>query len=257
MPRLTDLDAVRRILETDRLWSAFALADLIPGYREHAEWYTAAGADDALVLVYRAFDPPLFVTVGDASRLEPIISELAGEPAFYLSVKEALLEPIVEAGYRLERRRLMRRMALDLERYSPSRAVATRPLGPDDLHAVEALYREGLPRGEQPEFFLPDMLGTGVYEGVWEGDGLVACGGTLVYAPSENVAALGNIYVRRDRRGQGLGAAVTSATVDRIRDAGVSTIVLNVVADNAAAVRVYHRLGFTTYCDFIEAFARR
>ncbi len=271
MPPLADLDAVRRILQTDRVWSAFALADLTPGYREHARWYVPGDGQDAglqaqdaglqaqdtVVLLYHAFDPPLFVPLGAPERVEPVLAELAAEPAFYLSVQEPLLPSIEAAGYRLERKRLMHRMALDPARYDPRRSAACRPLNAADREAVETLYAEGNDRGEQPEFFLPAMLEIGVYEGVWEGGELVAAGGTHVFSPSEGVAALGNVYVRRDRRGAGLGAAVASAVIDRIRSAGVETIVLNVVAANRTAARLYERLGFRTYCDFIEAFAHK
>ncbi len=254
MPRLTDLDAVRRILHRDRIWSAFTLADLTPGYREHAEW---RGDGDTVWLIYRAFEPPLLVPAGEPAALAALLDEVAHEPAFYLSVHESLLEPLAERGYAFERRRLMYRMALDADSYEACRTVETRRLTSAHRGAVEALYEEGRPRGEHPEFFLPAMLDIGVYEGVWDGDELVAAGGTHVFAPSEGVAALGNVYVRRDCRGSGLGAAVTTAVVDRIRAAGVPTIVLNVVATNAAACRTYRRLGFRIHCEFVEAVARK
>ena len=38
---------------------------------------------------------------------------------------------------------------------------------------------------------------------------------------------------------------------------GVATIVLNVAQANATARRVYERLGFNAYCDFVEGEATR
>ena len=38
MPQLTAPATIRAILETDRGWSAYALADLEPGFFEHSHW---------------------------------------------------------------------------------------------------------------------------------------------------------------------------------------------------------------------------
>ena len=69
----------------------------------------------------------------------------------------------------------------------------------------------------------------------------------------EGAAAVGNVYVRRDRRGRGLGRLVTTAVLDAL--AGVETIGLNVRADNDAALRLYESLGFARHCEFYEALA--
>ena len=37
MPPLSEPDAIRALLETDRVWAAYALADLAPGFFEHCE----------------------------------------------------------------------------------------------------------------------------------------------------------------------------------------------------------------------------
>ena len=58
---------------------------------------------------------------------------------------------------------------------------------------------------------------------------LVAVAGTHLLAPEEGAAAIGNIYTRRDRRGRGLGRAVTSAVLADL--AGIETVGLNVRAD--------------------------
>ncbi len=55
--------SVRALLEADRAWCAFALADLAPPYCEHSEWHTGGRG---LVLVYRGFDPPLLFASGEA-----------------------------------------------------------------------------------------------------------------------------------------------------------------------------------------------
>jgi ribosomal protein S18 acetylase RimI-like enzyme len=131
-------------------------------------------------------------------------------------------------------------------------SAAVGALGPDDLASIQALYAD-----EPPAFFLPSMLGNGVYYGAWESERLVAVAGTHVVAQEVSVAALGNIYTRGDRRGRGLATAVTSAVARALVRMNIATIVLNVREDNQPAVRVYERLGFTRYCGYFEVVASR
>jgi len=39
MPQVTDRTLIRAMLETDRSWAVYALADLEPGFCEHATWF--------------------------------------------------------------------------------------------------------------------------------------------------------------------------------------------------------------------------
>jgi hypothetical protein len=49
--RLTDKSEIRSLLNSDREWSLYALADLDEGMFEHCDWWTLAGG---LALVFRA-----------------------------------------------------------------------------------------------------------------------------------------------------------------------------------------------------------
>jgi ribosomal protein S18 acetylase RimI-like enzyme len=117
------------------------------------------------------------------------------------------------------------------------------------------LYADGNATGEAPDFFYPSMLTDGVFFGVYEGDALVAAAGTHLVSREEDAAAIGNIYTRRDRRGRGLGRIVTSAVVEALT--GITTVGLNVRADNLAAIRLYESLGFVRHCRFYEALGVR
>ncbi len=99
------------------------------------------------------------------------------------------------------------------------------------------------------------MLAQGVYYGIRESAALVAVAGTHVVAVGEGVGCLGNIYTRRDRRGRGLSTQVTSAVTAHLSTMRLRTIALNVRENNAAAMRVYERLGFQRYCGYVEAVA--
>lgn len=129
----------------------------------------------------------------------------------------------------------------------------TLALGEPDLAGLRALYQDGAERGEIPDFFDDSMVRAGIYHGVREAGVLVAVAGTHVVTPT--AAAIGNVYVRHDARGRGLAGRVTAAVAHALRDRGIGTIVLNVRQDNAAAIRVYERLGFVVHGEFVEGFA--
>src|SRR4030095_4627299 len=100
------------------------------------------------------------------------------------------------------------------------------------------------------------MLDEGVFYGLWENSQLVAVAGTHLVVPGEDVAAVGNVYTRRDRRGLGLAAAVNSAVGGELLRMRIRTIVLNVNQSNTSAIHVYERLGFRRHCSYYEGLAK-
>lgn len=71
-------------------------------------------------------------------------------------------------------------------------------------------------------------------------------------AESTGVAAIGNVYTRRDRRGRKLARQTAGAVAAELLARQIPTIVLNVNQKNVAALRVYEALGFRRYCPFWE-----
>lgn len=255
MPRLSDRQRLRAILETDRPWAVYALADLEPGSFEYAHWFCAASDEQALALFFSGFATPVLITVGKAGSLRSVLNELIDElnPRKLYAVVKPDVMPLLTGRFRVVEERKMRRMIFDPTQYrsvSSSSAVA---LGLSDLESVQRLYADGESSGEAPDWFLPQMLQQATYHGIREGDELVAVAGTHIVSVSEKVAGLGNIYTRRDRRGRGLSAQVTNAVVAKLMKIDLATIVLNVRETNAAAIHVYERIGFRNYCDYIEA----
>jgi ribosomal protein S18 acetylase RimI-like enzyme len=254
MPRLSNRTEIRRLLSLDRPWAVYALGDLAPGFFEHCEWHYAPRDAPGLALIYRAFETPVLFTLGPREAVRAILDEIADEPRLYLSVRSEHL-PVIRARYRIEDEEAMWRMSLDparLPRPSPNPAVR---LGLSDLPALGRLYADGDGTGESPGFFTPEMVERGLFFGLREGSGLASAAGTHVLSAEESVAAIGNVYTRRDRRGRGLAQQVTAALVAQLLSEGFSTIALNVAQANAAALRVYGRLGFSPYCPFWEGTA--
>jgi GNAT superfamily N-acetyltransferase len=254
VPRLTDPKRIRKTLDRDREWAAYAIGDLSPGFIEHCEWHAPAHHDNALVLLYRGFNPPIVFAIGAPADLRELFGELAA-PEISLHIRPETLDAM-RGIYVPQAIRRIQRMVLRPDAFKPVPDSDVRPLGERDLEAVTALYRDGHERGDAPAFFHPSMLRQGTFRGVWEDGELVCTAGTHVYSRELGVCAIGNVFTRGDRRGRGLGARVTSAVVSQaVRDA-LPTIVLNVGCDNPAQ-RVYERLGFERYCVFLEGEATR
>ena len=243
MPRLTDKDEIRTILRRDPAWSLYALGDLAPQMFEKTRWF----APD-LTLVFRDYGTAILFAMGQRSVREAL--ECVTGPV-HLQVQRAALDEVARHAA-VSSSRLMWRMTWTGDRLAAPDPLTSR-LDARDVPALQALYADGQSSGESPDFFFPSMVADGVFHGIYEGTSLVAAAGTHLLARGEGIAAVGNVYTRRDRRGRGLGRLATSAVLGEL--AGVETIGLNVRADNDAALHLYESLGFTRHCQFYEALA--
>jgi ribosomal protein S18 acetylase RimI-like enzyme len=251
MARAEDLARVRSVLETDREWAAYALADLAPEYRGHSEWHLAAAT--AVVLVYRGFRPPVLFALGSPSNVIPLLAEIPAERELYAAVPTEVFHAMQKAGWQMHDVKIMSRMVLNHGRFDLQTLNPAERLGSGDYEPLLRLYKDGERSGEAPDFFNQSMLRNGSYFGIRDGGVLVAAAGTHVFAPDESVAGIGNVYTRRDRRRRGFARLTTAAVIRDLLDRGVRTIALNVSAANQAAIRVYERLGFAHHCEFREA----
>ena len=243
MPRLTDKNEIRTRLRRDPAWSVYALGDLEPPMFPKTVWFVPD-----LTLVLRAYGTAILFAMGPGSVREALGS--VNGPVHLQVQRDALDEVARHAA--VSSRRLMWRMTWTGDRVASPSAVTSR-LNTNDVPALQALYADGESSGESPDFFFPSMVADGVFHGLYEGTELVAAAGTHLLARDEGAAAIGNVYVRHDCRGRGLGRRVTSAVLDEL--AGIETIALNVRADNDAALHLYESLGFARHCEFYEALA--
>ncbi|HYE86248.1 MAG TPA: GNAT family N-acetyltransferase [Vicinamibacterales bacterium] len=246
MPAVTNKDEIRRILQVDRRWCVYALGDLTDRMFVKCQWFTPD-----LTLVLHDYGTSILFAMGTGSIREAL--DHVSWPV-HLQVRPDALAEVAKFA-RISDVKQMVRMAYDgaANRTRPTADTEVRRLGLTDIEALKRLYADGEATGEAPDFFYDSMVPNGVFFGVYEGPELVAAAGTHLFAPEEDAAAIGNVYTRRDRRGRGLGKAVTSAVLARLRH--VKTVGLNVRHDNAPAIRVYESLGFVTHCDFREAVA--
>jgi ribosomal protein S18 acetylase RimI-like enzyme len=256
MAPLRDRAAIRSLLSTDRPWSVYALGDLAPGFFEQCDWFASHTQPPALALIFRGFTVPVLFTLGPAAVVASLLDEIALEPSVYLHVRPEIV-PVLQTRYLIPHPKPMWRMVLELPKFRAAPIAGGNRLRAADLPALNQLYADGKAAGEVPEFFFASMLAQGVFFGIREKNELIAVAGTHLVAPPEGVAAVGNIYTRRDRRGRGLAARVTSAVVSELLGMNIDVVALNVNQQNVSAIRVYERLGFAMYAEFIEGVASR
>ena len=243
MPRLTDKNEIRNRLRRDPAWSVYALGDLqLPMFAK-----TLRFVPD-LTLVVQDFGTAILFAMGSGSVREAL--ECVAGPVLLQVQRDALDEVVRHAA--VSSPRLMWRMIWTGDRMASPSAVTSR-LNASDVSALRDLYADGDSSGESPDFFFPSMVTNGAFHGIYEGTALVAAAGTHLLARGEGIAAIGNVYTRRDRRGRGLGRLATSAVLGEL--AGIETIGLNVRAENDAALHLYESLGFARHCQFYEGLA--
>ena len=251
---------IRAILRRDPVWAAYALADLQPAFDPYCRWQVADSPEGpGLTLLYTGLSIPTLVTVGAPAAVAQALTATPLPDRAYLTVREEH-EPLVAAHYDLgqDRRPMWRMVWARPERRLPSPVDVARVqrLGPADAPALQRLYAQGGPFA--PDAFDPYQLDNGLFYGVWEGpEELAAAGGTHIVNQAEQVAAIGNVYTRPDRRRQGLARAITQALVAGLQAADIRLVVLNVDQRNQAARTLYDALGFRVHCPYVEGVAVR
>jgi RimJ/RimL family protein N-acetyltransferase len=248
---LVDESQILAYLETDRLYAAYAIGDLEPALFGHCAWFGAQreGRLQALALHYGGLGFPIVFLMGDADGLRAIFEDaLTIERAYFTCRREHLA--MMQAFYEWEPIPMWR-MVLRPERFRPV-AGGCVPLTRDHAEQMAALYAHG-----EGNAFDPAQVPGGAFHGVFEDGRLVAAAGTHLISPTYGVAAVGNVFTHPDHRGRGYGTAATSAVVAELQGRGICDIVLNVNQRNAAAIRIYERLGFERHCPFLEGSAVR
>jgi len=244
MPRLTDKNGIRAILHRDPAWCVYALGDLSPHMFGKTHWFTPD-----LTLVLHDYGTSILFAMGAGSireALEHVIWPV------HLQVQQDALDEVARHVTVTDVKHMLR-MAWAGRSTRVSDRVTR--LAANDLPAIERLYADGEAAGESPDFFYASMVTDGVFFGVYNNGDLIAAAGTHLVSREEGAAAIGNVYVRRDRRGRGLGRSVTAAVLHEL--AGIETVGLNVRADNDAALYLYESLGFTRHCKFYEGLAHK
>jgi ribosomal protein S18 acetylase RimI-like enzyme len=236
------------LLGRDPVLHAYQLGDLDDFFWPYTSWFRRG---EQVALLYHGVDPPTLLAFAPPERtaqLAELLTELAPLlPARLYAHLSPGLGPVLAPWFRVDAATAHLKMALT----DPARLAAVQPAGEPlsaaDLPQLHELYAAAYPGN----WFDPRMLDTGQYVGIRQGGDLVAVAGVHVWSPTWRVAALGNVTTHPRVRGRGLAGAAVAALCGRLR-ASVDHVTLNVKVDNATAVRLYERLGFTRVADYGE-----
>ena len=239
-----DLRRARSLFEHDRVWCAYALADLEPPYADRTSWFVG---ERAAAMLYRGLTPPILFAHGEPEEVDRLLRALPpGEVQYGL-----LATHRVRLGARLQSAREvhMWRMCLRPAGFPAGAGEGSVVLRPDDLAEIVALF-DG--HADRPDSFETLQLEHGLFFGVRQGERLVAAAGTHVLSESASVAAVGNVFTDPAHRRRGHGRRASAGLVTELLRRGLRTIVLNVAMANDAALALYRGLGFMPFCGYYE-----
>lgn len=229
-----DVAALAACFRRDPVLYAYCLGDLDPFFFPKTRWWVA-GDFEAALLLYSAFETPVVQGFDDG------LWDIDLPPRAHVHCRRRHLE-VLARRYRIE----PLGTHLKMEFRGPAPDAEASPLGPEDLPAIRALHEAAYPGA----YLDARTLDLGMARGVFEDGALVAFAGCHVYSREYGVAAIGAVATHPAFRGRGLAGRVTGALVGAL---GVPTVTLNVHAGNAAAIRVYERLGFVARHEYEEA----
>jgi len=244
--QIIDKNAILDFLSQDRFYAAYAICDLLPERFRHMAWFMAYEDDQprALATVFFGSNPNFVFTMGAEEALSEIFITKLSPHRAYLATKEETLSAVKE-WYDIDKVENMIRMKIDAPAFHPLDGKAVR-LGPEDVSQLNRLYELS---GDKS--IMPAQLERGIYYGIKKRGKLVSAAGTHLVSTVYKMAAVGNVMTTEGYRNLGYASACTSAVVGEILRMGLD-VVLNVSADNPAALRVYKKVGFVEHCSYFE-----
>ena len=248
----TDIEVIRSFLERDRIYAAYALADLDDRDTGRARWGIARAGDEvvSLVLEYGGPSPqPLFIA-GRDDGVEAILRDVIRPAVAYLAYLPAN-ERAVASRYRVEPGPPMVRMWVDRSTFRQVEDPGVEPLAASDVGELNRLYRLGF-----GSWLAPQSIAEGVYYGIRVNRRLVAAAGTHVIGRTSRISVVGNVLTQPEFRGRGYAQATTAAVTARLLEF-CDHVVLNVRSDNPPALSAYRRLGYAEHVRFEERLGHR
>lgn len=242
--------AIEQILKRDPIWSAYALADLEAEHQPHCTWLQA---DQSLLLIYRALEPPVLFMQGTPDEIVDIFLDVPGG-RYQLSCLPEHLNALRDHIHTESISNMWRMAYSGLNERMQEKELPVVRLNEENLPEIQELFAG---HSDAPDAFLSAQLHSGIFYGVFDHQRLIAISGTHVRSPRYRLAAIGNVFTHPDYRGLGYASLITQEVVDDLLARGTETIVLNVVQSNRPAIKAYERIGFQVHCEYVEGYGIR
>ncbi len=252
---LRDRERIRPLLEAERAYAAYALAQLEPDLFAQSEWWLAAGdGSEALLMHSRGGPGNALVAFGDPHALPALLSLHPGPSQAFATFREDHLEAM-NRFFLLGRDQPMLRMMVTAETFAAAEAreaetegiVEIRRLSDSDIPEIDRLYgSEG-----NRFYYQPRHIDEAAYFGVFNDQQLVAVAGTHAISPAHGIAVVGNVFTHPLHRNQRFAMRATGAVTETLLQT-CPQVVLTVDPLNPAAVHAYFRLGYREECRLIE-----
>jgi GNAT superfamily N-acetyltransferase len=244
-------------LQQDRIQNCFAIADLLPPFRQYTQIALAHDGRDrhAVCLVLRAPYLTVLTPFGDPEGVRALLDAMPLPDQPLIQTASEHVELLGKYYALPPKARQLLRMALTKDTFLRPQlpgVISVVRLSVADLPALLALYST-----YTENQFRPDLVEQGIFCGIYADGRLVAAGGTHVVALPYALAVLGNILTHPHYRGHGYAHAITSALVTSLLEEGAQDVILNVAVDNRPALHVYKDLGFQPSCQIASIQGKR
>jgi len=245
-----------RILESrlseDRPLAAYALGHLEPELLEHAEFWTADGADGSATVLHAKALGLVTVTLGDPAAVGVILALHPGHRFGYLTTGSPEHIAVIARTHQVDDTLPMQRMSTSALTFRDAPGEVRRLWGHDAARINQLYSLEG-----SVTRYPAATIDRAIYFGAFDGDRLTAVAGTHIVSPNQSIAVVGNVFTHPGYRGRGLATRVTGAVTRELLDRGCAEVVLTVAPENRPAVAAYSRLGYRQGSAVVEARLQR
>ena len=246
-----DQHRIVALLQRDRFFTAYALAQLEPQAFARSEWWLCETPEGTgLVCHSQAGLGNATVTLGPTEVVAAILSIHPGATQTFATAKTDHLS-VLESVHSLPERHIMWRLHVDAERFRPEPGGAVRLRG-TQVRELNRLY--GSEGG--PTSYRAHHLEEGCYYGTMDQGRLVAVAGTHAISPTYRIGVIGNVFTHPQFRGRGYATQSTSAVTAELLKR-CDDVVLSVDPTNTPALQAYERLGYRPVGELVEAPAWR
>lgn len=231
----------RRFLAKDPVVNLLPLGDLYQPLLSVSDVYCATENDSVVGVcsVYRAFSKPsLVLSAATAEVKQALIKKALNEiPDGFIAPCSPEDSILFTEHTDIVRSCSEQQMITTTPRHVKHGDFKATRVRRNELDSLNQFYVE-----HGAEAWTPIQFKTGPYYCMKQNSKIVSAAGVHIVTPQ--IAQLGNIITDEAYRNQGFGTACTSALAQHLASKG-RTISLFVRVDNAPAIHVYEKLGFT------------